>query len=86
MNHEILEKIGYNSVALEMLLKREAQINTDKLKPEQDDSVFETLYDLQNNLLDFMEEVRTADIPRKTQILDLLEQAFDIVSDSKNEM
>ena len=86
MNHEILKKIGYNSVALEMLLKREAQINTDNLQPEQDDSDFETLYNLQNKLLDFMEEVRTAEIPRKTQILDLLEQAFDIVSDSKNEM
>jgi hypothetical protein len=33
-----------------------------------------------------MEDVRTAEIPRKTQILDLLEQAFDIVSESKNEM
>ena len=86
MNEEILKKLGYNSIALEMLLKREAQINTDNLQPEQDDSDFETLYDLQNKLLDFMEEVRTAEIPRKTQILDLLEQAFDIVSDSKNEM
>jgi hypothetical protein len=86
MNHEILKKIGYNSVALEMLLKREAQINTDTLKPEQDDSDFETLYELQNKLLDFMEEVRTADIPRKTEILDLLEQTFDIISDSKNEI
>jgi hypothetical protein len=86
MNHEILKKIGYNSVALEMLLKREAQINTDNLQPEQDDSDFEILYDLQNNLLDIMEDVRTAEIPRKTQILDLLEQAFDIVSESKNEM
>lgn len=86
MNHEILKKIGYNSVALEMLLKREAQINTDTLKPEQDDSNFEMLYELQNKLLDFMEEVRTADIPRKTEILDLLEQTFDIISDSKNEI
>ena len=86
MNEEILKKLGYNSIALEMLLKREAQINTDNLQPEQDDSDFETLYNLQNKLLDFMEEVRTAEIPRKTQILDLLEQAFDIVSDSKNEM
>jgi len=86
MNHEILKKIGYNSVALEMLLKREAQINTDNLKPEQDDSDFEKLYELQNQLLDFMEEVRTADIPRKTEILNLLEQTFDIISDSKNEI
>ena len=27
MNEEILKKLGYNSIALEMLLKREAQIN-----------------------------------------------------------
>jgi len=86
MNHEILKKIGYNSVALEMLLKREAQINTDTLKPEQDDSDFETLYELQNKLLDFMEEVRTADIPQKTRILDLLEQTFDIIAENKNEL
>lgn len=85
MNHEILKKIGYNSVALEMLLKREAQINTDNLKPEQDDSDFETLYNLQNNLLDFMEEVRTAELPRKTDILNLLEQAFDIISENKSQ-
>ena len=85
MNHEILKKIGYNSVALEMLLKREAQINTDNLKPEQDDSDFETLYNLQNKLLDFMEEVRTAEIPRKTDILNLLEQTFDIISENKSQ-
>ena len=85
MNHEILKKIGYNSVALEMLLKREAQINTDNLKPEQDDSDFETLYNLQNKLLDFMEEVRTAEIPRKTEILNLLEQTFDIISENKSQ-
>jgi len=34
MNEEILKKLGYNSIALEMLLKREAQINTDGLKPD----------------------------------------------------
>ena len=51
MNEEILKKLGYNNIALEMLLKREAQINTDILKPEQDDSDFETLYNLQNKLL-----------------------------------
>jgi len=33
MNEEILKKLGYNNIALEMLLKREAQINTDNLKP-----------------------------------------------------
>ena len=27
MNEEILKKLGYNNIALEMLLKREAQIN-----------------------------------------------------------
>lgn len=85
MNHEILKKIGYNSVALEMLLKREAQINTDNLKPEQDDSDFETLYNLQNKLLDFMEEVRLSEVPRKTDILDLLEQTFDIISENKSQ-
>lgn len=85
MNHELLKKIGYNSVALEMLLKREAQINTDSLKPDTDDSDYETLYTLQNNLLDFMEEVRTAEIPQKTDILNLLEQAFDIISENKSQ-
>ena len=34
MNEEILKKLGYNNIALEMLLKREAQINTDVLKPD----------------------------------------------------
>ena len=86
MNEEILKKLGYNSIALEMLLKREAQINTDILKSENDDSNFDALYEIQNKLLDFMEEVRTADIPQKTKLLDLLEQAFDIISESKNEI
>ena len=36
MNEEILKKLGYNTIALEMLLKREAQINTDILKPDKD--------------------------------------------------
>ena len=31
MNEEILKKLGYNNIALEMLLKREAQINIDGL-------------------------------------------------------
>ena len=31
MNEEILKKLGYNSIALEMLLKREAQINPDDI-------------------------------------------------------
>ena len=34
MNEEILKKLGYNSIALEMLLKREAQINIDGLTPD----------------------------------------------------
>ena len=34
MNEENLKKLGYNTIALEMLLKREAQINTDGLKPD----------------------------------------------------
>ena len=33
MNEEILKKLGYNNIALEMLLKREAQINADVLMP-----------------------------------------------------
>ena len=33
MNEEILKKLGYNNIALEMLLKREAQINTEVLMP-----------------------------------------------------
>jgi len=32
-----------------------------------------------------MEEVRTADLPRKTDILNLLEQAFDIISENKSQ-
>jgi len=31
MNEEILKKLGYNSIALEMLLKREAQISADNI-------------------------------------------------------
>ena len=34
MNEENLKKLGYYNIALEMLLKREAQINIDALKPE----------------------------------------------------
>jgi hypothetical protein len=32
MNEEILKKLGYNNIALEMMLKREAQINIDGLE------------------------------------------------------
>ncbi len=39
MNDEILKKLGYNSIALEMLLKREAQINPeDIIMPGEDRS------------------------------------------------
>ena len=31
MNEEILKKLGYNNIALEMLLKREAQISPDDI-------------------------------------------------------
>ena len=31
MNEEILKKLGYNNIALEMLLKREAQIDPDDI-------------------------------------------------------
>lgn len=31
MNEEILKKLGYNNIALEMMLKREAQISADDL-------------------------------------------------------
>lgn len=85
MNHELLKKIGYNSVALEMLLKREASINTDDLMPEQDDSEFENLHNIQNDLLKFLEEIRTSNIARKSEILDLLEQAFDIITENKSQ-
>ena len=33
MNEDNLKKLGYNNIALEMLLKREAQINADVLMP-----------------------------------------------------
>ncbi len=38
MNEENLKKLGYYNIALEMLLKREAEINTDGLTP--DDIIF----------------------------------------------
>ena len=45
MNHEILKKIGYNSVALEMLLKREAQIDPrDIIMPGEDRSSIQQDY------------------------------------------
>ena len=43
MNEEILKKLGYNNIALEMLLKREAQISPeDIIMPGQDRSINNT--------------------------------------------
>ena len=40
MNEEILKKLGYNNIALEMLLKREAQISPeDIIMPGQDRAI-----------------------------------------------
>lgn len=36
MNEEILKKLGYNNIALEMMLKREAQISAEDLIREED--------------------------------------------------
>ena len=67
MNHELLKKIGYNSVALEMLLKREAQINPDKiimpgerLNLNRDDSLDDVPSSTEeeiNNILNKLEEI-----------------------------
>ena len=78
MNHEILKKIGYNSVALEMLLKREAQINPeDILMPGERPSINKdpSLNDLSSdtksdvrNILNKLEEVERLinDLPEYT--------------------
>jgi len=43
MNEEILKKLGYNNIALEMLLKREAQISPeDIIMPGQDRAINNT--------------------------------------------
>ena len=43
MNEEILKKLGYNTIALEMLLKREAQISPeDIIMPGQDRAINNT--------------------------------------------
>ena len=43
MNEEILKKLGYNTIALEMLLKREAQISPeDIIMPGQDRTINNT--------------------------------------------
>ena len=45
MNDEILKKLGYNSIALEMLLKREAQIDPrDIIMPGEDRSSIQQDY------------------------------------------
>ena len=68
MNDEILKKLGYNSIALEMLLKREAQINPeDILMPGERPSINKdpSLNDLSSdvrsdvrNILNKLEEVK----------------------------
>ncbi len=67
MNEEILKKLGYNSIALEMLLKREAQINPeDILMPgerpsiNRDPSLNDVASDVEseiNNIINKLEEV-----------------------------
>jgi hypothetical protein len=78
MNDEILKKLGYNSIALEMLLKREAQINPeDILMPGERPSINKdpSLNDLSSdvksdvrNILNKLEEVETLinDLPEYT--------------------
>ena len=69
MNEEILKKLGYNSIALEMLLKREAQINPeDILMPGErpninkdnsfDDLHSDTKTDIEN-ILNKLDEVKS---------------------------
>ena len=68
MNDEILKKLGYNSIALEMLLKREAQINPeDILMPgerpsiNKDPSLDDVSSDVESdirNILNKLEEVK----------------------------
>ena len=68
MNDEILKKLGYNSIALEMLLKREAQINPeDILMPgerpnlNRDPSLNDLSSDVESdvrNILNKLEEVK----------------------------
>ena len=69
MNEEILKKLGYNSIALEMLLKREAQINPeDILMPgerpnlNRDPSLNDLASDVEdqiNDILNKLEDVRS---------------------------
>ena len=78
MNDEILKKLGYNSIALEMLLKREAQINPeDILMPgerpsiNKDPSINDLSSDVKSdvrNILNKLEEVERLinDLPEYT--------------------
>ena len=69
MNDEILKKLGYNSIALEMLLKREAQINPEDIlmpgerpnlnrDPSLNDVSSDTKSDVEN-ILNKLEEVKS---------------------------
>jgi len=78
MNEEILKKLGYNTIALEMLLKREAQINLeDILMPGERPSINKdpSLNDLSSdvksdvrNILNKLEEIERLinDLPEYT--------------------
>ena len=78
MNEEILKKLGYNSIALEMLLKREAQINPeDILMPgerpnlNRDPSLNDLASDVEdqiNDILNKLEDVKRIlnDLPEYT--------------------
>ncbi len=78
MNDEILKKLGYNSIALEMLLKREAQINPEDIlmpgerprinkDPSLNDLSSDTKSDVRN-ILNKLEEVERLinDLPEYT--------------------
>jgi len=78
MNDEILKKLGYNSIALEMLLKREAQINPEDIlmpgerpnlnrDPSLNDLSSDTKSDVEN-ILNKLEEVKRLidDLPEYT--------------------
>ena len=78
MNEEILRKLGYNSIALDMLLKREAQINPeDILMPgerpnlNRDPSLNDLSSDVEdqiNDILNKLDEVKRIlnDLPEYT--------------------
>jgi len=78
MNEEILKKLGYNTIALEMLLKREAQINPkDILMPGERPSINKdpSLNDLSSdtksdieNIINKLEEIERLinDLPEYT--------------------